>query len=354
MKRALIVALSALMFFGPLIFLGWLRFRLDDTLSAIEVEAQPIEVIVSSISDDGSRDAVLSIALEDPPSIAAPNWSGLVTELGVKAGDSIREGDILVAVDGIDRIAVATVDPPYRTLVSRTRGADVAEAQAALKRLGFYTGDVDGSYGSEMATAARSLAVELGVDRPDGSLDASWFVWLPSQHFEVSKVSAELGFPAPASGEPWIEGARPVTGARLLGQDGTPLDLSGRWVFTIDSLTVPIIDGQAVATASELRKLVADAGALPSGDTDQSSDLQIVGLIQLESPLSVIEIPATALVTSESGQLCVYRKDGTGYSPTPVDVNPGRPGLVTVATGLSSGETILANPADLFGSPSCR
>jgi peptidoglycan hydrolase-like protein with peptidoglycan-binding domain len=86
------------------------------------------------------------------------------------------------------------------TLRAGSQGNTVSELQAALKLLGFYTGDVDGNYNENTASAVSQFKQAAGL-KPDGIVDAStWQRLFPSDSAVVSRedtTNSANSFPTP-------------------------------------------------------------------------------------------------------------------------------------------------------------
>ncbi|MBW4669452.1 MAG: peptidoglycan-binding protein [Cyanomargarita calcarea GSE-NOS-MK-12-04C] len=86
------------------------------------------------------------------------------------------------------------------TLRAGSQGNAVSELQAALKLLGFYTGEVDGNYNENTASAVSQFKQAAGL-KPDGIVDAStWQRLFPSDSLVASREdtnNSANSFPTP-------------------------------------------------------------------------------------------------------------------------------------------------------------
>ncbi|MFE9780418.1 peptidoglycan-binding protein [Streptomyces sp. NPDC005775] len=78
------------------------------------------------------------------------------------AGAKIKEGDVLMAVNGRPVLALSGQVPMYRTLGPGTAGDDVKQLQRALRRLGFEPGAISGNYGQGTAAAVTQWYTSKG------------------------------------------------------------------------------------------------------------------------------------------------------------------------------------------------
>ncbi|MFF6993674.1 peptidoglycan-binding protein [Streptomyces sp. NPDC008313] len=69
------------------------------------------------------------------------------------SGSRLKEGDVLMQVNGRPVLVLRGSIPMYRNIVPGSRGDDVRQLQKALNRLGFSTGGVTGTYGQGTASA---------------------------------------------------------------------------------------------------------------------------------------------------------------------------------------------------------
>lgn len=87
------------------------------------------------------------------------------------AGAEVKEGDVLMTVNGRPVLALSGSVPMYRALGPGTSGDDVKQLQKALQRLGFDPGSISGNYRQGTAAAVTG--------------------WYASKGYEAQKPSAE-------------------------------------------------------------------------------------------------------------------------------------------------------------------
>lgn len=87
------------------------------------------------------------------------------------AGAEIKEGDVLMAVNGRPVLALSGGVPMYRALGPGTSGDDVKQLQQALRRLGFEPGAIGGHYGQGTAAAVTQWYTSKGYQAQQPSPD---------------------------------------------------------------------------------------------------------------------------------------------------------------------------------------
>lgn len=343
MRRGLLlVVVAVLVVVVPAGLLVWMRLGSEDRLSGLEPD--PVPILVSVESREVTDQTAVTVGSEwgDPVAVVAPPWSGTVTQVRVAPGDEIDSGDVVVRIDGVDRVAVATRDPFFRPLRLRDVGDDVGMLQQWLTDVGLFLGDVDGVFGSDLVNAVKALAESLGVVRPDGSFDPGWVVWLPGEPFEVASVGLSRGAPVPGGGVDVLVGPVPLVSVAITDQDGRPFGAEGVWVLEVGDVEVLVVDGG----------IDADGLSVLAGVLDPQEPAA-AGRIRRQVPVETLEVPATAVVSNAEGNLCVFTPDGGMFSATAVVLGGGRVSRVEVDSGLSSGDVVLANPTDVFENPTC-
>ncbi len=328
---------------GPLLFLGWVRSSTNDRLTELEVTPEPVTMTVSATESFDPQGVVATLIWTEAPAVASPPWSGTVTGVEVEPGDVIGTGDVVLTVDGIDRLAYQAESPMFRPLRRADSGPDVETLEGLLAGWGIFDAAPDRSYTSSTAAAVDRLGFSLGVSKPGGVFDPGWLIWVGSKPFAISQVAATTGFPAPAPGTPLLAGLPGIADARLASPNGSLLELAGERVLEIGDQRVAFVDG--VADPGELERMSTLVPALSE---------QTGGTLKLATPRVAYVVPATAIVADEDGATCVFVADSTAYTARPVTLGGGRASTVDVVSGLDDGDQVLVNPGDLFEVPTCR
>lgn len=145
-------------------------------------KAGPVTVAVlrQSLTASVVATGAVEFASPRPLSLAGPVGSGAssgadgegaeqrVTKAPV-AGSKIKEGDVLMTVNGRPVFALGGSVPMYRALGPGASGDDVTQLQKALRRLGFDPGAVSGTYGQGTATAVTDWYRSKGYDAQEPS-----------------------------------------------------------------------------------------------------------------------------------------------------------------------------------------
>lgn len=139
-----------------------------------------VSVVRQSLTASVVATGSVEFASPRPLSLAGPVGSGAaagadgegaeqrVTKAPV-AGTKIKEGDVLMTVNGRPVFALGGSVPMYRALGPGTSGDDVTQLQKALKRLGFGPGGTGGTYGQGTATAVSDWYKSEGYDAQEPS-----------------------------------------------------------------------------------------------------------------------------------------------------------------------------------------
>jgi peptidoglycan hydrolase-like protein with peptidoglycan-binding domain len=271
--------------------------------------------------------------------------SGVVTSVEVAPGARVASGDSLYTVDLRPVVAAEGVVPAFRDMALRAEGEDVAQLQLLLAELGFYAGEIDGSFGAGVRTSVRSWQDSLGIE-DDGVVrlgDVMFFPELPAQVL----LSDDLTVGAVLSGGE-VAVRRVLDDVRFW----IPLSTDQRSLVPL-SADVKVINGDSVWEAriveaiedealGELSLVLEglDGGSVCGGSCSEVSlsgqtsfPAEIVVVPEARGPL----VPVAAVESLPDGSTVVTRQNGTRV---PVIVVASADGLAVVE-GIEAGEVIL-------------
>jgi hypothetical protein len=267
----------------------------------------------------------------------------LVTDVSAGPGDTVDNGDAVVTIDGIPRLAYRSRSPLHRLMRTGDVGADVLTLEYLLNELGWLDEDPDDVYSYATAEAARDFARTQGIIRPDGTFDPAWVVWIGEQPFEIAEVLAKRGYPAPAPGTDLLLGPQRIDSVGITSPNGDELDLTGKRVIVAADQHLRLVGG--TIPSDELARL----SRLLSSETTE-----LIGTLELLEPREVFILPATAIVADSDGGLCVFVQSGGSYASRIVTLGGGRASTVEILDGLGIGDLVLVNPGDVLEEPRCR
>lgn len=334
----------------PLIALGLLLSLIDDSVDALDPPTPAVSMPVDVAPLELSIGAAVVVEFGDEVSIRAPEgWGGLVTSVNVVPGQVVASGTPILSINGVARLAIHTSAPFYRRLALRDKGSDVAMLQQALRGLGLFEGEADGSYGSETADAVHVLSAMLGANTK--VFDPSWFVWLPTARVTAGRVEMLVGDIAPSGGTPVVIADRSIVRTTLEAQTN-PVPVISSWVFTSQ-------DSSAIDVAwQEDHWSIVDDDALRRSLLRQPSSgeelLILEGRLSPAAEIDTIQVPSSAVMSGAAGNICVWTPHSDGWRPVDVDVVWSTPfGQSQLAPGASL-DVVLANPREfLLGGAIC-
>jgi hypothetical protein len=272
-------------------------------------------------------------------------------------GQLIDQGQSLYAVNGTPVVLLYGSTPAWRTLSEGATGPDVAELNADLVNLGVATtaqlNPTSDCFGAATATAVEKLQAHLGASQT-GSLTLGQVTFLPTA-VRVTTVSANLG--ATVSGGPVLAGTSPTR------EVSATLPATQRsQVHTGDRVTITLAAAHATAGVVATVGATATSRGGGSGASSPPPTVQVditptdpaaTGTVD-QAPVtvavttatvkSVLAVPATALVSTASGQPGIEVVDANHIIHS-VHVTPGlfddANGLVQITgTGLDVGQHI--------------
>lgn len=352
-RKAAVAVLVVAVWLAPLWFVRQELATVDE-MSGISDPALPVYARAERVVVDERTAAVAELVYGEPDVLRAPGWRGAVTGVPLRSGQSVRSGDTVVAIDGIDRLAVHSDEPFHRRLQLRDRGADVARLQTVLRELfGETEIEADGVYGRSTALAVRRLSKRLGAEAVD-RFDPAWFVWLPSAEFAVETSELAVAAPAPGAGAVVAASAAEATRLEITAGDGSPLvlDPTSRWQFVSAAGDVFEIDWAAGSSAddSAAPRVTRDLDALTGNPT------RILGHVELVEPIEALAVGSSAITVDDSGTACVWAGRGSPpeVSARLVAVLRSTVGVAWIdGKALATDEDILVNPSSFVGDRAC-
>lgn len=320
----------------------------SDTLTDIPAVEVPLVASPTIVEALDRTPVTVSVERAEPPVVLAPQWSGTVTALYVTADEDIESGDAVAQVDGLDRIAVASSVPFYRSLSAGDRGDDVAALQSMLRESGFNDVVVNGFLDDATAQALSRWSQDvLGAPQLVGNevvtFDPATVVWLPESPMRPGSVEGLIvGSPAPGPGSVIIRGVAPVAAATLRPldpEDSLQSTQSGSWVLEVKNEVVPLIDG-----SPELNTLSRIAG----------EQEELNGEVRRADPLALLAVPPRSVRSGAQGEYCVWVQRPNGYEEVSVELAQGRSGQTLLVDSSVNSEMVLVNPdAILDGRGQC-
>lgn len=311
----------------------------EPDLTQAVADDQLVVPVVEAVSD-GRLEVSVELTWQQGRVLRAPaGWEGIVTSVAPQPDGMVREGDRPLAIDGIERIALATTAPLVNPIGLGTVGSDVVELRDALARIGLLPMNTGGSRPEradrELIRALAALGTSLHV--PDGALqfDPSWLIWM-SEPAMPTEVLLEVGEAAPPAGAAIASEPVRLTSA-VISQDPPPG--GGQFHVSIDGFDPVAIDGRSVISAE-----LPDLGErlLASGVDPASNDLRSA-LVSRVEPIQVLRVQASA-IGAVGGRTCVWLSDGTTVRVEVVASQLGVSDLVPVPD-LDGASNVVAFPS---------
>lgn len=311
----------------------------DPDLTQAVADDELVVPVVEAVSD-GRLEVAVELTWQQGRVVRAPaGWEGIITAVAPQPDGMVREGDRPYAVDGIDRIALATTAPLVSPVGLGTVGSDVVELRNALARIGLLpmtSGSTTPERADrELVRALAALGTSLHVPGRSPQFDPSWLIWIGEPAMPM-EILLQVGEAAPPAGTIIAsEGVR-LTSA-VISQD--PPSGGGQFHVSIDGFDPVAIDGRSVISA-ELLNL--GERLLAAGVDPASTDLRSA-LISRVEPIEVLRVQASA-IGAVGGRTCVWLADGTTVRVEVVASQLGVSDLVPVPD-LDGASEVVAFPS---------
>jgi peptidoglycan hydrolase-like protein with peptidoglycan-binding domain len=214
-------------------------------------------VLTQTLITRGDVTPEVSASLRVPVSVVG---DPVITDLAVAAGDEVIEGQRVIEVSGRPVFVLVGDVPVYRSLRPGMTGADVAQLQAALSRLGCPITDLSGVYGPETKACVGAFYADAGYEA------------LPSSETEAADLAAagkavsDAQAAVDAADATWRQAAEGVDGSALLALqlalESARRSYNDAVVAAADS--VAQADAELAAARTELDRVRADPTATPA------------------------------------------------------------------------------------------
>lgn len=344
-RRALVGLVLVTAAVTPMGFLVWLHSVEDVRLE--ELDSNPIPVVVYAEEEQlvTQWDAMIELVWTPGPRALSVTGGGMVTAVYASPGETVTSGEPVIAIDGIDRVAVRSPSPFYRSLRRWDRGPDVEALQRFLSNLGLFEGEADGVFRPDLETSVRAWQLDIHVPKPSAVFDPRHTVWLPVEPLTVHEVNAEPAAPPPGLGATLILAVPTLVAAQI--EDAAlvaSLDVAGLYEFRIGTGAIAVDPESGTLEATDLGPLVREVNP---GERNAAGVLHRIGAEE------VVVIPSASVVVDLSGDLCVFVVDNGDYLPRSVRVAGSRLGRTQVVDGVVAGERVLVNAAEVLGSFAC-
>jgi peptidoglycan hydrolase-like protein with peptidoglycan-binding domain len=349
----------------PAIGLTVLLVQLRRAPADIDPASVPVLAEVTTSETRPSAPVSVTITFGVAPQVRAPAFGGgLVGAISVGPGDELRSGDTLLEVDGVARIALYTPEPFWRAMSRGSTGRDVAALEAFLVEGGWMDGTPDDTYDWTTRQAVKTFESTIGIQRPTGTFDPAYVVWMPEPSVAVGEVDVEPGMLAPSRGEPVLTGV-PEAIAGAVSDERPDLNPGEEpWILEVAGLDLGEVDQSGSLSSRQLDTLAAAyrAGTVtPATDGADasgadSSEVHFNGTVELATPVIEYRVPVGAVLGSRTtaGAECIFlQADDGSFQAFPTHVVDGDFASVSIEPAPPPPALVLVNPLDILASPEC-
>lgn len=199
-------------------------------------------------------------------------------------GTELSEGDLILSASGRPVFLLTGATPSYRDLGPGLRGDDIAQLEAALSRLGFDPGPVDGVYDG---------ATEIAVSAMYEAAGFAAFSTTPEQAAAIRALESEV-----ASARSDAVAKRDSLSSARAGLAAARAEFAGAWAA--------VLDGQTAMGVAFSEARVADLSAKVEVATTRE---------HLEALLSDLSTPVADVAAARSGlEIATLRAEATSVA----------------------------------------
>jgi hypothetical protein len=303
----------------------------------------------SSLTSSSSSSAGSSGASSSSSSL------GVVTSIALVAGVQPHTLQRLLSVSGSPIFAFVSTTPLYQTLsTSLSAGSDrsnVATLQRALKAAGYFSGAVDGDFGSSTQTALEDWQGAHGLSKT-GEVTTSVFAWVPKGAV-IESWNVVVGAPVSSSTAfATVDFPRDLVVEAQVSQSAlASLKVGQTAACTIDGLTNGSFDAKIVSISTQPAS--SSSAGSSSSAAQYTVDLTPKSLpslarsgmtgsltVTIASRSNVLVVPTSAVSGTSAASFVrvmqngvpVYREVTTGLATS---------SLTQITSGLVSGEVVV-------------
>lgn len=304
-------------------------------------------------TSSGTRSSSSASASTSATSSATAS-SGVVTGIALAAGQTPRTLQRLLTISGKPIFAFVSVAPLYETLsTSLSSGAqrsNVATLQHALKAAGYFSGTINGDFGTTTRTALEDWQSARGLSKT-GQITTSQFVWVPKDAIVESWNVNLGGSVSTTTALATIEFPRDLVAQALVTQaDVSLLKVGQKAALTIDGAT-------SAAFTATITSIASQAASSSSGGTSSTVEYTVdlaprvlpalakSGMtgsltVTIASRANVLVVPTSAVSgTSSSSFVRVMMNGVPAYRQ--VTTGMATSSLTQITSGLAAGETVV-------------
>lgn len=323
----------------------WLR---DESLEPVFMQAQQQWVAIATEPAPFEERLNYRMTRSDVVSIPAPRWTGTVTDLRVRVGDTLNAGgEPPIVIDGLGRPWFPAPAPLYRPIGRGLSGADVDLLASFLVS----SGDLDPEAHERgtpvdhtMVSAIGAWSTAHGFGPRTTEFDPSWIAWFPPgfDGITITQVATAVGELAPAMGQGWVSaGAIPI--ALTVRSDG----FSRPSVVQVEgTVTTIVIDGTDYMWTPD----GLDPAGLSALAALLGHDQEDVSLLTRHTYVAgAAAVPPSALVPTDDGYCMTVsaEPDSAASRRLAVQALGSRAGIAVVDAGTGY---VLINPLSAPGS----
>jgi len=309
---------------------------------------------VSSGSSSVSSGSSVSTSSSSSASSSA-SASGVVTGIRFAAGQTPRTLQNLLTISGKHIYAFVSVSPLYTTLstslASGSQRSNVATLQRALKAAGYFSGTVNGDFGTTTQTALEDWQGARGLTKT-GEVTTSQFVWVPKGAIIESWNVSLGGSVSSATALATIDYPRDLIAQALVTQANvSELKVGQKATLTIDGATSDPFTGTITSISSQPAS--SSSSGSSSSTVEYTVDLAPRSLpslaksgmtgsltVTIASRSNVLVVPTSAVSGSSSASFVrvmtngvpAYRQVTTGMATS---------SLTQITSGLTAGEVVV-------------